>query len=75
MKHIQWKDTGIRLELFIFNDQYPGGVLWKSCKTPGVVVPDHNIPKGSPGYATMQNCLKLGYVYKKTENNELDENI
>lgn len=62
MKNLQWRDNGNQLVLYIINDQYPEGILYSACKTPGLYVADYDIPGGSKGFATMQNCLKLGYT-------------
>lgn len=67
MKHIQWRNTGNKLSLFIINEQYPNGVIYSNCLTPGIKQPDYRELNGSPGYATMQHCLKLGYTYLPTE--------
>jgi len=67
MKHIQWRrHSDDSLNLYVINESYPSGVIYNMCRTPGVVVSDYNIPNGSRGYATMQNCLKLGYTFINT---------
>lgn len=66
MKHIQWRRNGESLSLYIINDQYPEGVIYNACRTVGLLVSDYDIPNGSKGYATAQNCLKLGYTYLQT---------
>ena len=67
--YIQWKKVSEDkpLELYIYNSDYPNGINYQSCQTPGIKKPDYDIPNGSKGYATMQNCLKRGYTYLKTE--------
>lgn len=34
--------------------------------------PDHRIPNGSAGYATMQNLLKLGFTFNQDTPNYTD---
>lgn len=66
-KFIQWRlegtNTSGELVLYVINDQYPNGIRYNMCQTPGVRKSDYNIPNGSKGWATAQNALKLGYVY------------
>jgi len=66
MKHIQWRRYNEKLSLFIINDKYPEGIIYNACKTPGLFVSDYIVSGGSKGYATSQNCLKLGYTYLST---------
>ncbi|GAA6622850.1 hypothetical protein [Scytonema sp. NUACC26] len=68
MRHIQWRrESTCKLVLYVTNESYTEGVRYNKCKTPGVFVPDYKITDGSQGYATMQNCLKLGYTYLPTD--------
>lgn len=61
-KMIRWKYSSAlkpiaRLE---FND----GSGWKDYTQHPLKAPDYAIHNGSPGYATMQKLLKLGYTYE-----------
>lgn len=44
-----------------------GDGVWKHYKHSSMFKPDYPTDCGSKGYATMQNCLKNGYTYQKTE--------